>query len=135
MQWDDMSNMGTKYCSEKMWSLAGGLTLKDVDVAEMYDGFTILTVNWIEAMGFCKVGEAKDFLKGDRMQLGGTGVPLNTHGGMMSEGRVHGMGFVAEAADQLMGRCGPRQVPNAKVAIVANGAGVQCASMLFRALD
>ena len=134
-QWDDMAYMGSKFCSDNMWSLAGGLTVKDVDVACLYDGFTILTVNWIESLGFCKPGEAKDFLRGDMMQLGGSGVPLNPHGGMLSEGRVHGIGFIAEAADQLMGRSGVRQVPDAKLAVVANGAGVQCASMLLQALD
>ncbi|MBI2166440.1 MAG: thiolase family protein [Chloroflexi bacterium] len=135
LQWDDMAYDGAKFCSQKMWSLAGGLTVKDMDLACLYDGFTILTVNWIENLGFCKLGEAKDFLKGDRMQLGGTGPTLNPHGGMCSEGRVHGMGFIAEAADQLMGRCGPRQVPNAKRAVVANGAGVQCACMVLQTLD
>lgn len=135
LQWDDMSYMGSKFCSEKMWALSGGLKLSDVDVACLYDGFTILTVNWIESLGFCKPGEAKDYLRGDMMKLGGSGIPLNPHGGMLSEGRVHGMGFIAEAADQLMGRSGIRQVPNAKIALVANGAGVQCASMLLQSLD
>ena len=135
LQWDDMSYMGSKFCAEKMWSLAGGLTPKDADVACLYDGFTILTVNWIESMGFCKPGEGKDYLQGDAMQLGGSGPALNPHGGMLSEGRVHGMGFIAEAADQLMGKSDVRQVPNARVAVVANGAGVQCASMIFQTMD
>lgn len=135
--WDDMTNMGAKYAGQKVWELAKdtGLTPKDVDVACLYDGFTVLTVNWIESLGLCPVGEAKDYLKGDAMQLGSKGPVLNPHGGMLSEGRVHGMGFIAEAADQLMGRSGVRQVPDARVAVVSNGAGVQNCAMLLKALD
>ena len=137
MLWDDMSNSGAKYASKKMWELAEGtgITLADVQVACLYDGFSILTVNWIESLGFCKVGEAKDYLRGDAMQLGSKGPVLNPHGGMLSEGRVHGMGFIAEAADQLMGRSGVRQVPDAKIAIAANGAGVQNCAVLLKALE
>ncbi|MCY4639087.1 MAG: thiolase family protein [Chloroflexi bacterium] len=139
MLWDDMSNMGATYCSREMWELAEGTGIRpeDVQVACLYDGFTILTVNWLEALGFINVGEAKDVLVGDALQLGssGPGPVLNPHGGMLSEGRVHGMGFVAEAADQLMGRSGVRQVPDARIAVVSNGAGVQNCSMLLKALD
>lgn len=137
MLWDDMSNSGAKYASAKMWELAEGtgITAADVQVASLYDGFTITTVNWIESLGFCKVGEAKDYLRGDAMQLGSNGPVLNPNGGMLSEGRVHGMGFAAEAADQLMGRSGDRQVPDARIAIVANGAGVQNCAMLLKTLD
>ena len=130
-----MSYQGAKVYSQKLWELADGLTIKDVDVACLYDGFTILTINWIESLRFCKPGEAKNYLKGDMMHLGGQGVPLNSHGGMLSEGRVHGMGFIAEAADQLMGRSGTRQVENAKVALAANGAGVQNCVMLLKTLE
>lgn len=135
--WDDMSNMGAKYAAQKMWELAEGTGISppDVQVACLYDGFSVLTVNWIESLGFCGVGEAKDFLRGDAMQLGGKGTVLNPHGGMLSEGRVHGMGFIAEAADQLMGRCGIRQVPDAKIAVASNGAGVQNCAMLLKTLE
>jgi len=135
LQWDDMSYQGAKVYSQKLWELADGLTIKDVDVACLYDGFTILTINWIESLRFCKPGEAKNYLKGDMMHLGGQGVPLNSHGGMLSEGRVHGMGFIAEAADQLMGRSATRQVENAKVALAANGPGVQNCVMLLKTLE
>ena len=111
------------------------ITLKDIDVVMCYDGFSVITVMWIEAFGFCGVGEAKDFLKGDMMQLGGSGIPMNTHGGMLSEGRVHGMGYIAEATDQLMGLCGVRQVPNPKRALIGQGGSVQNAAMVLQALD
>lgn len=138
MLWDDMTKSGAHYAASKMWELAAdtGITVKDVDVACLYDGFTIVCTNWIEAVGFCGQGEAKDFLQGDAMQLGGSvGPVLNPHGGMLSEGRVHGMSFIVEAADQLMGRCGDRQVPDARIAAVTNGAGVQNCAVLLKALD
>jgi acetyl-CoA acetyltransferase len=135
LQWDDHSNMGSKYAAKKLWTLIPGTTLKDIDVVMCYDGFTILTVNWIESFGFCGFGEAKDFLKGDMMQLGGSGIPMNTHGGMLSEGRVHGMGYIAEAADQLMGNCGERQVQNATRALVGQGGSVQNAALFLQTLD
>ena len=134
-QWDDHTNMGSKYAAKKLWELVPGTTLKDIDVVMCYDGFSVITVMWIEAFGFCGVGEAKDFLKGDMMQLGGSGIPMNTHGGMLSEGRVHGMGYIAEATDQLMGLAGERQVANAKRALIGQGGSVQNAAMILQALD
>jgi len=134
-QWDDMTNMGSKYAAKKLWELAPAIKLDDIDVVMCYDGFSIITVNWIEAFGYCGVGEAKDFLKGDMMQLGGSGTPMNTHGGMLSEGRVHGMGYIAEAADQLMGLCGERQVPNAKRALIGQGGSVQNAAIILQTTD
>ena len=134
-QGDDHTNMGSKYAAKKLWELAPAITLKDIDVVMCYDGFSVITVMWIEAFGFCGVGEAKDFLKGDMMQLGGSGIPMNTHGGMLSEGRVHGMGYIAEATDQLMGLAGERQVPNAKRALVGQGGSVQNAAMIFQTAD
>ena len=93
----------------------------DVDVAELYDGFTFNCVTWLEALGFCGVGEAKDFLDtGKRIALDGE-LPLNTHGGQLSHGRTHGMGLVHEAVTQVRGDGGPRQVRDASVAVVSSG--------------
>ena len=131
-QWDDMTTFAGTYVAQRLWPRAEGLTVRDVDVVELYDGFTFLTVQWLEALGFCGRGEAKDFVRPGRLELGGE-LPLNTNGGQLSEGRVHGMGLVAEAALQLMGRCGPRQVPNAKVAVVSNGGGPSGAAMVLTA--
>ena len=93
----------------------------DVDVAELFDGFSFNCVTWIEALGFCGVGEAKDFLDtGKRIALDGE-LPLNTHGGQLSHGRIHGMSFVHEAITQLRGDGGPRQVRDASVAVLSTG--------------
>ncbi len=83
----------------------------DVDVALLYDGFSFNCLSWLEGLGFCKIGEAKDFLDGGRniAREGGV-VALNPHGGQLSAGRTHGMGFVHEAIVQLRGDGGARQV-------------------------
>jgi acetyl-CoA acetyltransferase len=95
----------------------------DVDVAELYDGFTFNCLSWIEALGFCEVGEGGPFVEGEsRIALDGQ-LPLNTHGGQLSAGRLHGFGFIHEAVAQLRGSAGARQVSGAEVAVVTTGGG------------
>jgi acetyl-CoA acetyltransferase len=106
-----------------LWSRSS-LRHADVDVAELYDGFSFNCLTWLEGLGFCGVGEAADFLEGgSRIALGGK-LPVNTHGGQLSAGRTHGYGFVHEAVTQLRGAAGERQVANAQVALAAVGGGV-----------
>ena len=95
-----------------------------MDVAELYDGFSFLTMVWLEALGFCGKGESGPFIEGGtRIGLDGE-LPLNTHGGQLSAGRLHGFGFIHEACVQLRGEGGDRQVPgNPEVAVVGNGGG------------
>jgi acetyl-CoA acetyltransferase/uncharacterized OB-fold protein len=93
----------------------------DVDVAELYDGFTFNCLSWIEALGFCEIGEAKYFLDGGKNIARDGRLPLNTHGGQLSHGRTHGMGLVQEAVTQLRGDAGERQVADAATAIVTSG--------------
>jgi acetyl-CoA acetyltransferase len=104
----------------------------DVDVAEIYDGFTFNTLSWLEGLGFCGIGEAKDFLDGGKNIAMDGVLPLNTHGGQLSAGRLHGYGFMAEAILQLRGEAGERQVPNARVAAVAAGGGTPAGCVLLR---
>lgn len=114
-----------------MWSRTS-LSPSDVDVAELYDGFTFNCLSWIEALGFCKIGEAKDFLDGGRnIALDGE-LPLNTHGGQLSHGRTHGMGLLHEAITQLRGEAGARQVTDAKVAVVSSGGLTPSGVLLLR---
>lgn len=114
-----------------MWTRTT-LTPKDVDVAELYDGFTINCLSWIEALGFCGIGEAKDFLDGGRnIALDGV-LPLNTHGGQLSHGRTHGMGLIHEAVTQLRGEAGDRQVKDARVAVASSGGLTPSGAILFR---
>jgi acetyl-CoA acetyltransferase len=87
-----------------------GLGLADLGAAQLYDGFAPSTLYWLEAAGFCGPGEALEFIQDGRIALDGP-LPLNTFGGSLSQGRLHGMGHVAEAVEQLRGDAGPRQVP------------------------
>ena len=109
------------------------LTADDVDVALLYDGFSFNCLSWLEGLGFCKVGEAKDFLAGGKniARQGGV-VALNPHGGQLSAGRTHGMGFVHEAVVQLRGEAGERQVPDAGVAVVTSGGLTPAGAILLR---
>jgi acetyl-CoA acetyltransferase/uncharacterized OB-fold protein len=105
----------------------------DVDVAELYDGFTMNCLSWIEALGFCGIGEAKDFLDGGRNIARDGQLPLNTHGGQLSHGRTHGMGLLHEAVTQLRGEAGDRQVAGARVGVVSSGGLTPSGVILLRA--
>jgi acetyl-CoA acetyltransferase/uncharacterized OB-fold protein len=115
-----------------MWSRTS-LRPKDVDVAELYDGFTLNCLSWIEALGFCGIGEGKDFLAGGHNIARDGVLPLNTHGGQLSHGRTHGMGLVHEAVTQLRGEAGERQIPGAQVGVVSCGGVTPSIAMLLRA--
>jgi len=111
------------------------LTPADVDLACLYDGFTFNAISWIEALGFCGFGEAQDWLdKGRRIALDGD-LPLNPHGGQLSEGRLHGFGFLYEAITQLRHEAGPRQVADARTAVVSTGGGAPGGAFLLRRSD
>lgn len=134
--WDQMEDL-TRFAAEdagrRLWSRT---TLKpaDVDIAQLYDGFSILTLLWLEGLGFCKRGEAASFVEGGtRIALDGE-LPLATGGGQLSAGRLHGLGHLHEAVLQLRGQAGERQVPNGpEVAVVSNGGGpIASAALLTR---
>jgi acetyl-CoA acetyltransferase len=133
-QWDDMTTMSARDAAAHMWSRTD-LTPADVDVAQLYDGFSFLTLAWLEALGFCGRGEGGPFIEGGhRIALDGE-LPLNTHGGQLSAGRLHGFGFLHEAVLQLRGEAGERQVPgDVEVAVVANGGGPIAGTMLLTRL-
>jgi len=128
-QWEDLTTMASRDAARQLWSRTD-LTPRDVDVAQIYDGFSFLTLAWIEALGFCKHGEGGPFVSDGRLELGGA-LPLNTWGGQLSGGRLHGFGFLAEAIRQLRGECGERQVRDCEVAVVANGGGPVAGCMLL----
>jgi acetyl-CoA acetyltransferase len=104
----------------------------DVDVAEIYDGFSFNCMCWLERLGFCPEGEGGRFVEGgQRIALDGE-LPLNTHGGQLSAGRLHGYGFLHEACVQLWGEAGERQVAgDPQVAVVATGGGAPGGTMLL----
>lgn len=132
-QWDDLTTMPARDAAAQMWTRTD-LTPADVDVAELYDGFSFLAMVWLEAMGFCGHGEGGSFVEGGkRIALDGD-IPLNTNGGQLSGGRLHGFGFIHEACVQLRGEGGDRQVSGAEVAAVGNGGGPIAGAMLLTRL-
>ena len=94
-----------------------GVTPADIDFAQIYDCFTFEVLQQIEEVGFCKRGEGGDFVEGGRIELGGE-LPINTHGGLLSEAHVLGIGHISEAVRQLRGEAEGRQVENAEVGLV-----------------
>ena len=100
--------------------------IEDVDVYFPYDGFTPIALNWIENAGWCGPGEAGQFLNQhwdhdtDRVLINGS-IPINPHGGALSEGGTQGSGHVREAVHQLQGLAGPRQVRDAHRALLTLG--------------
>ena len=114
-----------------------GVTRTDIDVAQIYDCFTITLIVELEDLGFCPKGEGGRFVEGGRIGLGGP-MPVTTHGGLLSGGHPGlpgGFLHVVEAIRQLRGEAGARQVPDAELALVhGNGgvASVHCTLILGR---
>jgi acetyl-CoA acetyltransferase len=130
-QFDDLSTMANRDAGRQLWTRTD-LTPADVQMLQAYDGFSFITMSWIEAMGFCGVGESGAFVEGgERIARDGV-LPLNTHGGQLSAGRLHGYGFLHEAAVQMWGQGGERQIPNdVQVGAVAAGGGNTCGCLLL----
>jgi acetyl-CoA acetyltransferase len=122
-QFDDLTTMAMRDAGAMLWKRTS-LKPADVDVAELYDGFSFLALAWLEGLGFCRKGEGGPFIEGGkRIALDGE-LPLNTNGGQLSGGRLHGYGFLHEACLQLWGEGGARQVPGGpRVAVAAAGGG------------
>ena len=124
--WDqrsDLTEMASHDAGPMMWSRTD-LKPSDVDSVQLYDGFSYLAVAWLESLGFFPKGEAGAFLQGGEATLGlGGTLPMNTNGGQLSGGRLHGYGYLHEACLQLRHEAHGRQVNDAEVAVVAAGGG------------
>jgi acetyl-CoA acetyltransferase len=117
---DNAANVG-----RTLWA-STELTHKDIDGAMLYDGFSPDIYWWLEGLGFCKKGEAYGWIQNGRIELGGE-LPINTFGGSIGEGRLHGIGHWVEATKQVQGRAddkpgdGARQIPNTEHILVVTG--------------
>ena len=134
-QYEDSTSMAARDAGAHLWERTD-LKPGDVDIAELYDGFSFLTMTWLEALGFCGKGESGPFIEGGHRIARDGDLPLNTHGGQLSAGRLHGFGFIHEACLQLRGAAGERQVTHkpVEVAAVGNGGGPIAGAMLLSRL-
>ncbi|GAX54239.1 lipid-transfer protein [Streptomyces olivochromogenes] len=110
--------------ARQLWRTSG-LTPTDIDVGILYDHFTPFVLMQLEEFGFCKPGEAADFVAEERL-------PLNTHGGQLGEAYLHGMNGVAEAVRQLRGTS-VNQIPGAGRILVTAGTGVPTSGLILGA--
>jgi acetyl-CoA acetyltransferase len=121
VEWDDPTKMYARTAAPRLWDKTG-LGPSDIDVACMYDCFTYTVMATMEGWGFCEPGQVGRYFAEGRATYGGD-VVVNPHGGLLSEGYIHGLNHHYEATLQLRGEAGVRQVSDARLALVTAGGG------------
>jgi acetyl-CoA acetyltransferase len=101
---------------------AAGMVPSDIDLLQLYDGYSYLLLNQLEDFGFCEAGGVRDLIHSGRLDRTGD-LPTNLNGGLLSEGYVHGLNNVVEAVEQLQGRAGERQAPDVTTALCTGFGG------------
>ena len=112
----DITTLGLAKAAPRAFEMAG-VKHADIDVAQIYDCFTYTVICQIEDLGFCKKGEGGTFVEGGRLKLGGE-LPVNTHGGLLSQAHIAGMNHIVELVRQLRHDGGQAQVKNAQTGLV-----------------
>jgi acetyl-CoA acetyltransferase len=126
---DDMTGLPEMgVVARQLWRQSG-LSPADIRTAVLYDHFTPYVLMQLEELGFCPRGEARHFIAGGALELGGR-LPLNTHGGQLGEGYLHGMNGIAEAVRQVRGTA-VNQVPGDGPVIVTAGTGVPTSGLIL----
>jgi len=129
--WDQVEWPASYEAGADLWTRTD-YTVDDLDTIQLYDGFAFLPLTWIEGLGITGKGEAHKFIEGGtRIALDGE-LPMNTFGGQLGAGRLHGFGFAHESAKQLRGTAGERQIKgDPKVAVATSGGGPMAAALLL----
>lgn len=126
---DDLLGSSQKPAAKAMWDRTD-LKPEDIDVGGIYDGFTVITLMWLESLGLCGEGEAGAFVQAGHTRLGGK-IPINCDGGTLNMGRLHAVNHVIEVTRQLRGESGARQTPGAEVGVVTAAIGAYAGCMLL----
>jgi acetyl-CoA acetyltransferase len=125
------ASSGHRPVAKRMYEMAG-VTPKDIDVALLYDHFSPMVIMQLEDYGFCKIGEGGPFVESGAIRYGTGSIPVNTHGGNLSEAYIIGMTHIREAVEQLRG-VAINQVKDAELALVSGGpAGLPVSGTILR---
>lgn len=127
--WPDYSRNCQHYVAPRLWSRST-ITPDDIQFAEIYDCFSPVVLMALEGIGLVERGGGGSFVRSGATALGGR-LPVNTHGGLLCEGYLHGMNTVTEAALQIQGRSGARQVPRHDACVVTSGALMDGSAMIL----
>lgn len=131
LEWRDYTRNYTSWLAPELLSKAG-LRASDIEFAEIYDCFSSTVLMALEGFGICARGESGAFVRSGATALGGA-LPTNTHGGLLSEGYLHGMNTLCEAVTQIQGLAGERQVTRNEVCLVTSGALMDGSALLLTA--
>ena len=119
-------------CAQDLWARTDLGPAGSSSTAQLYDGFSIIPFQWLEALGLLRSAARRGPSSPRATRAAAVGMPMNTDGGACNVGRRHGANFCIEGVRQLRGECGERQVEGAKTTVFSNSFGPFCGAVLLR---